>query len=150
MSERKRVRSCKRVSIVCGGSEKTPNGKTQQHFKSHCDVNSIVEKARRSGLISHLNAKKPMFADVSSIPDYQSALAAVNVARESFSGLSSKVRERFNNDPARMVSFLSDKDNFDEAVKLGLFVKKVVEPEKVQKVEVVNPAKPDDTAKPTK
>lgn len=123
-------RSCKRVSIVCGG------GRTQQHFGPICDINAIVEKARVSGLVSHVNAKSPRYEDVSSVPDYQSALGIVNSARATFGDLSSKVRERFSNDPAIMIDFMSDHANYDECVKLGLFVAKPV---------VVEPATPAST-----
>lgn len=116
-------RSCKRLSIVCGG------GRTQQHFAAQCDVNSIVEKARVSGLVSHVNAKSPVYMDVSSVPDYQSALAIVDAAQATFKDLSSKVRERFANDPVQMIDFMNDKANYDECVRLGLFVPKpVVDP----------------------
>lgn len=120
MSERKRI--VKRFSQVFKG------GLTKQSFGPQCDVNSIVEKARVSGLVSHLNAKKPNYLDVSAIPDYQSALAIVNNASDVFAGLPAKVRERFSNDPVKMVHFLRDKDNLDEAVKLGLVVKKEAKP----------------------
>lgn len=116
MVERKRL--VPRLSIVCGG------GLTKQSFKAQCDVNTIVEKARLSGLVSHVNMKSPVYADVSSVPDYQSAFSIIQVARSTFNALSSKVRERFSNDPSKMISFLSDKSNYDEAVKLGLFIKK--------------------------
>lgn len=118
MSDVKRQRSVKRFSIDC-----SKGGRTMQHFGPICDVNSIVEKARKSGLVTHLTSKKPIFRDVSNIPDYRAALDIVNSANESFSGLSSRVRERFSNDPEKMVLFLRDPSNYDEAVKLGLVVK---------------------------
>lgn len=138
-------RSCVRRSIKCEG------GRTKQSFKAQCDINKIVDKARVTGLVGHLNTKKPVYGDVSDIPDYQSALSIVIKADEAFSSLPSKVRNRFHNNPVEMIDFLSNKENFDEAVKLGLFVKKVVEPEKVQKVEVVNPEpKAKDGPEPAK
>lgn len=138
-------RSCRRLSKDFSG-----DGKTKQSFRQQCDVNTIVEKARKTGLVTHLNAKKPMYMDVGNVPDYQTALDIVNKADSQFSALSAKVRERFGNDPAKMLVFLSDPANSEEAIKLGLVERKVVPVEKIQKVEVVNPAKPDDTAKPTK
>lgn len=122
-------RSCSRLSIKCEG------GRTQQHFGPQCDINSIVERARVSGLVTHVNAKPPIYSDVSSVPDFQSALKVVADARATFGDLSSKVRERFSNDPGRMIDFMSDKTNRDECIKLGLFAPKVV----------VDPAKPDVT-----
>ena len=37
-----------------------------------------------------------------------------------FDSLPSSLRERFSNDPSRLLAFVDDESNFDEAVKLGL------------------------------
>lgn len=129
-----------RVITDCSG-----DGRTKQSFRAQCDVNSIVERARKTGMVTHLNAKSPLYMDASAVPDYQAALNIVNLANEKFSSLSSKVRERFANDPAKMVEFLSDKSNYDDAVKLGLVVKKEVpKAPPVHRVHVVNPVVDDD------
>lgn len=138
MSERKRERSCPRF-----GQDFSAGGMTKQSFRAQCDVNTIVEKARATGLVSHVNSKKPSYMDCTAVPDYMSALNIVQTASDTFATLSAKVRERFQNDPGRLMSFLADPANTEEAIKLGLFVKKEVPVEKVTKVEVVNPAKPD-------
>jgi len=115
------------------------------------DINLIMERAKRGAdLSSVMRSSPPMYGDFTDLPDFRSALLMVNKANAMFMALDARVRERFANDPARLLDFLADDKNRDEAVKLGLFVKKVPVVEKVQKVEVVNPAKPDDTAKPTK
>lgn len=128
-----RERSCKRFK-----QDFSAGGRTKQSFGPQCDVNTIVERARVSGMVSHLNAKKPVYMDCSLIPDYQNALSIVNTAISEFAGLSSKVRERFSNDPANMIAFLSDDGNRDEAVKLGLMKAPVKGPD--------SPAKPGDPA----
>jgi phage internal scaffolding protein len=103
-------------------------GRTKQSFKAQCDINSIVAKYNATGAFSHLTSKRGMYADVSAVPDYRSALDIVAKADAAFNGLSSKVRERFNNDPDRMVAFLRDPSNVDEGVKLGLLVRKEAPP----------------------
>lgn len=133
-------RAVPRLGSVCAG------GKTRQSFRQECDINAIVDKARRTGLVSHVNSKQPTYRDVSDIPDYATALKVVDRARETFLALPSKIRERFANDPSKMLDFMADKNNFDEAVKLGLFVKREPVVEKVQKVEVVNSADPKPKA----
>jgi len=40
--------------------------------------------------------------------------------------LPSDVRKRFSNDPAELIDFLADKKNDEEAIKLGLKIKKNV------------------------
>lgn len=94
-------------------------GRTHQSFKDECDINLIVARARNSVSIP-INARVPRFLDCASIPDYRSALDTVRSAEQMFEGLSSEIRERFSNDPARLLDFLSDEKNRDEAVRLGL------------------------------
>lgn len=118
----------KRAGKRLGVELKSSRIRTQQSFRNQCDINEIVERARVAGFVSHVNSKPPVYGDVSTIPDYQSALGVVNTAREAFEALPSKTRERFNNDPSRMIAFISDKNNYDEAVKLGLVTKKEVPP----------------------
>lgn len=107
-------RSCPRLSISCKG------GVTQKHYRSQCDINSIVDKARRTGLVTHVNSKKAFYGDVSGVPDYQTALSLVQNANDKFMALPARVRDRFMNNPANLLDFLSKNENRDEAVKLGL------------------------------
>lgn len=99
-------------------------GVTQQNFKDECDINIILERARNGVPISHLNARIAQYGDVSSIPDYRSALDTVNRANGLFMELDAKVRERFANDPAKFLAFAQNPANVDEMVRLGLAVPK--------------------------
>lgn len=94
---------------------------TQQSAKDECDINLIVEAAKRGADLSQrLSGRTPMYGDFTGLPDYREALLMVTKAREMFMGLDAFVRERFGNDPARLLDFLADDRNRDEAVKLGL------------------------------
>lgn len=93
---------------------------TQQHFKDQCDINKIVQRAQKMGGMLPPAIHPPQYADVSSVPDYQAAMNTVIRANELFESLPSKIRERFRNDPAKMMEFLKDRDNLAEAQKLGL------------------------------
>lgn len=102
---------------------------TQQSAKDECDMNLIVAAAKRGADIKHVTTRQPMYGDFTNLPDYREALTIVNQARDAFMGLDAFVRERFGNDPARMLDFLSDDKNREEAIKLGLV--KAPEPPKV-------------------
>lgn len=99
--------------IVCGKSL------TQQHFKEGADINKIVARSQRAGMLPP-NNKIPQYLDVSSLEDYQTSLNKVITAQNIFDGLPSKIRSRFKNDPSQMIAFLSDPENLDEAVRLGM------------------------------
>jgi len=56
--------------------------------------------------------------------DLSSALSVVREATDVFNALPSDLRARFGNSPEAYLSFIQDKNNMDEAIKLGLLVKK--------------------------
>lgn len=96
---------------------------TLQDAAPSCDINSMVERFRRTGsyhgMISQPSVS-PQYGDFFDLPSYDQSLKAVIMAQEMFAGLPANVRDRFVNDPSRLMSFLADPDNFEEAVKLGL------------------------------
>lgn len=107
---------------------------TQQSAKDECDLNIIVEKARRGADVSHLTRTAPMYGDFTNLPDYREAMVMVTKANEMFMTLDPFVRERFANDPARLLDFLADDKNYSEAVKLGLVERKKDDPDFVDPV----------------
>lgn len=115
------------ISFVAGST------RTRVEFLQESDVNRLVERFRDSGsfydplTIVKSGANKPFFGDFTNIPDYQTSLNIVIAAEQSFSRLPSKVRERFENDPAKLVAFVSDVKNRDEAIELGLIPKPAAE-----------------------
>lgn len=98
---------------------------TKQQYREEVNVNRIVARYKKTGDPSILNPqmRKPLFADVSSVPSYQDALNTVNRAQESFMALSSDIRTRFDNDPGQLLSFLSDPKNAEEGVSMGLLTR---------------------------
>ena len=54
---------------------------------------------------------------------FRQAQETVIAAAEAFAALPSRVRQRFNNDPAELLEFLADESNREEAVFLGLIEK---------------------------
>lgn len=76
----------------------------QQHLKDEVDVNTIV---RRFGITHEMPSGREggVYGDFSGITDYEGAVAAVEKARSGFMALPADVRERFGNDPGRLVEF---------------------------------------------
>lgn len=91
----------------------------QESFKEECDINEIV---RRFGLTGQLpeNLAMPVSGDFTGVSDFHTAMNMVRAAQEGFMQLPADVRYRFANDPGRLMEFLEDPGNRDEAVKLGL------------------------------
>lgn len=93
---------------------------TQQHFKDDCDINKIIERFTRTGLMPQYPGEEMHYGDYTSSVDYHEAMTIVAQAREQFEALPSAVRDKFDNDPAKMLDFVSKKENIEESVKLGL------------------------------
>jgi phage internal scaffolding protein len=93
--------------------------RAQQHFKDECDINRIIERFTKTGLIPQIQAISHN-ADVSDFPSFQEAMDFIIETREQFMELPAKIRKYFNNDPGELVAFLEDPENFDEALRLGL------------------------------
>lgn len=102
--------------------------KTVQADAADADINVIVARLHQAGLPA---SREPWWseADASSPVSYQDALQMIATAQARFEALPSRVRERFGNDPDKLIRFMDDPANADEAVKLGL-VPKPREPER--------------------
>lgn len=119
------------VVVDCGPSM------TKQSFADQVDIKKIMDKHRKTGMVTHINSRQPFYGDVSNVTSYQEALLVVQKAEELFAGMSAKVRARFGNDPAQMIEFLENPENRQEAIELGMVTAPPEEP-RPQKVEVVN------------
>lgn len=99
--------------------------RAKQSFKAECDINVIMKRYEVTGQLDHLAQRPPIYGDVPAL-DFQQAMGLVVEAREQFALLPSAVRDRFSNDPARLLAFLEDPSNRDEGVRLGLLKAPVV------------------------
>jgi len=110
----------KAASIASGLSCPEPT-LAQQQFKDDSDPNFIMKQFARGIDITKYNVlHSPQYGDFTGVSDYQSAPNAVIQAELGFNELPAEVRARFENDPGRMLDFLNDPKNRDEASELGL------------------------------
>lgn len=98
----------------------------QQQFKEESDINFIAERFGLTGEMPQV-LQLPAYGDFTGIFDFQDAQNAVRKAMEQFMTLPAKLRTRFDNQPQKLLTFLEDPDNREEAVFLGL-VNKPKEP----------------------
>ena len=91
----------------------------QQHFKDECDINNILRQFNVTGLLPE-TPLSPRYGDFTGIGDYHTALNRVIAAEHEFMALPAQIRSRFDNDPAKLIDFLENQENKDEAIKLGL------------------------------
>lgn len=104
------------------------DGRTKQSDGKDVDINTIIKRYTKTGLLDSVREDPAIYADVSQFGDYRSMVDKITLAKNLFMGLPSDIRTRFSNDPALFVSFMGDEKNRDEAVKLGLLPKPKDEP----------------------
>ncbi len=115
-----------RVIVDCSGDKI----RTKQSFKTETDINHILAKYRKTGIITAdaLNARQASFLNVSEIGDFQECQQVIAKAESAFMTLPALVRSRFQNDPAELLDFVKNPENRDEAILLGI-IAKTAEPE---------------------
>jgi len=99
--------------------------RTVQSEKDACDINRILDRFRKTGQISHVASRMPIFGDVSDVGDFREAVERVEATKEWFRHLPAKVRAHFDNDPVALMDACGDLDRQDELMELGLFGKEV-------------------------
>lgn len=115
----------KRVVLDCSAAGDDGVSRCRQSETAATDLHAAVKRYRRTGALT--GAMTPcngaVFGDFSTAPaDYLSAQVLLRNADSAFAGLSARVRDRFQNDPVKLLTFLADSANLDEAVSLGLAV----------------------------
>lgn len=106
-----------RVRVVVDTGDKSM---TKQSMSDACDINKIMAKYERTGVITHARANAGFYADVSAVGDYHAAVLQVQAARDLFMSLPAQLRSRFDNDPGKYLDFVTNPENRDELVKMGL------------------------------
>ena len=110
----------------------------KQSFKKECDINQIMAKYQKTGLINHFNERKPHYGFAPAL-EFKNALELISAADEQFSALPSSARKKFSNDPAEFLKFCENPDNRSEMALLGLLDPDAITPDSP-------PAQPSDSA----
>lgn len=103
--------------------------RTKQSFAEEANVNTIMARWHRTGVIEHLSKATPRYGDFATADDYQSACNKVLGAEHAFMELPAEIRARMGNNPGNLLLFLADPANLEEAQKLGLVEKSKPEAE---------------------
>lgn len=113
-----------------GAVKEYPEEGAKQEFRDECDVNVIMRRVLASG--EALPEGVGTYGDFSDAVDFLEAQLVVKRAEEQFMSLPSRVRDRFNNDPAALLDFVHGArtpERLAEARELGLLAEVAVAPE---------------------
>lgn len=94
-------------------------GLTKQAHKDECDIDKIVNKYERTGVVTHLSRSRAEYGFATSL-DLSEAIQILDKATEMFEELPSQLRAEFNNDPGKLLDFIQNPENEERAIEIGL------------------------------
>lgn len=89
-----------------------PGGVTEQHHEKACNINNIVAKYAKTGLVDHVQNLPGRYGDVTGA-DFQAAQNLVAEQVSLFNELPAEVRGKFENDPAIYLDLLATDQGID-------------------------------------
>lgn len=104
-----------RTPFVNGGASAT-----KQSFKDECDINTIMGRYLRTGVLDFVNKHQPRYEDLSEAADYQQAMLIVAESKSLFEDLPSRIRTEFENNPAKFLDFVHNPENRPRMAEMGL------------------------------
>lgn len=99
--------------------------KTDQSDKDMVNINSIMSRYRKTGLLPQFKEKVAQYIDTTQIPSYMDAHEQISRANEMFMQLPSDVRKLMDNNPANLEKVLQDEKYHDLLVDYGILKKQV-------------------------
>lgn len=109
---------------------------TKQSFRDACDINNIMKRYERTGVLEHRNQYAAQYGDFTGFDDYQASMQKLQEADDAFASLPAKIRERFANHPGVYFDFANNPANRDELIKMGLLSAEKLEENQVSEPEI--------------
>lgn len=97
-----------------------PVSMTKQSFADECNINNIMKRYERDGILQHLNKYEGNYGDFTAAVGYHEAMGIVAKADQMFMELPAHIRARFGNDAGAFVAFATDEKNLPALVEMGL------------------------------
>lgn len=123
---------------------------TRQEFADECDINVLMKKYEKTGLLPQNPDRPPFYVDAFDLPSYQEAHNMMIAASAAFAALPASVRKEYDNDPAKFVAASENADNLDQFEKWGLLSPEATAARKaakeMQEADKAKPASPTPEA----
>ena len=92
---------------------------TKQAHKAETDINQIMAKYIKTGILEHANNYSGQYGFATS-DDFTASMQIVQDANDMFSELPAAVRKKFQNDPGQFLDFVQDPENEPQFYDMGL------------------------------
>lgn len=93
---------------------------TKQSSRDECNINLIMAKYAKTGVLEHLNEHKGDYGDFADAGTFLESQIIIQEASEMFQSIPSEIRKEFDNDPAKFLDFVQNPENLEEMVEMGL------------------------------
>lgn len=104
-----------RVQMVFPSEE----NRTKQEFKDECDINNLMSKYLKTGVLDWVNKNEPKYGEISGL-DFRQAQELIAEGATMFHELPASIRDTFQNDPSEFLEFASNPANKQEMAAMGL------------------------------
>ena len=108
-TSRQRVRRPYPRRITRSGGESM----TEQAHARSCDINTIMSRYEKTGVLEHIKDYEPQFGDVSDL-DFKRAMDTVAQVKSEFQDLPAWVRDHYNQDEGKYLEAVSTEDGVAE------------------------------------
>ena len=86
---------------------------TEQHHKQSCDINHIMAKYVKTGLLTHINENQPQYGDLTGL-DFKQSMDLITEQTSKFMTLPAGIRAMFQNDPAQYLDLMTQEDGAEQ------------------------------------
>ncbi len=93
--------------------------RTQQSFAEETDINRIMAKYQKTGMLDHINEHGAHYGDQPAAEDFHAAMSMVASTNSLFEELPSSVRDEFDNDPSLFLDYVADDERRADLVRTG-------------------------------
>lgn len=93
--------------------------RTKQAHAKEADINYIMRKYLKTGLLEHSRKHEPDYGFATS-EDFHTSMNIITKANSMFEELPSQIRSKFENKPDQFLDFVHDENNLEEMIKMGL------------------------------
>ncbi len=104
-----------RVTLTCNDPSLA-----KQSMADECDVNQIMARYEKSGIVDHVNQFQGEYGDFTGVQSFQESIEQVQNATEAFMTLPARIRSDFENDPGKFLEFATDPKNLPQMREYGL------------------------------
>lgn len=86
---------------------------TEQHHAKACDINTIMAKYARTGILEHVKNYEPTFGDISEL-DFKDSMDTIKTIEQEFGDLPAYVRAYFGQDASKYLRTISTPEGVEE------------------------------------